>query len=60
MVLEWRERLELAANWERVRHGCTEQRSVEFLVMYCISPFICLRERRRNTAMYNTKILNLG
>ena len=29
VVLEWREWLELAANWERVRHGCTVQRSVE-------------------------------
>ena len=33
MVLEWREWLELAANWERVRHGRTVQRSVELAVM---------------------------
>ena len=33
VVLEWREWLELAANWERVRHGCTVQRSVELAVM---------------------------
>ena len=25
VVLEWREWLELSANWERVRHGCTVQ-----------------------------------
>ena len=33
VVLEWRKRLELAANWERVKHGCTVQRSVELVVM---------------------------
>ena len=33
VVLEWREWLELAANWERVRHGCTVQRSAELVVM---------------------------
>ena len=33
VVLEWREWLELAANWERVRHGCMMQRSGGFIVM---------------------------
>ena len=33
MVLEWREWLKLAANWERVRHGCTVQRLVELAAM---------------------------
>ena len=33
MVLEWREWLEFAANWKRVRHGCTVQRSIELVVM---------------------------
>ena len=33
VVLEWRERLELAANWERVRHGCIVQGSAELAVM---------------------------
>ena len=33
VVLEWREWLELAANWERIRHGCTVQRSAEVVVM---------------------------
>ena len=33
VVLEWREWLEVAANWERGRHGCTVQRSVELVVM---------------------------
>ena len=33
VVLEWREWLELAANWERVRHGCMVHWSVELVVM---------------------------
>ena len=33
VVLERRERFELAANWERVRHGCTVQRSLELVVI---------------------------
>ena len=34
VVLEWREWLEVTANWERVRHGCTVQRSTELAVMH--------------------------
>ena len=33
VVLEWREWLELATNWERGRHGCTVQRSAELVAM---------------------------
>ena len=33
VVLEWREWLELTANWERVRHGFPVQGSVELAVM---------------------------
>ena len=33
VVLEWREWLKLAANWERIRHGCTVHWSVELVMM---------------------------
>ena len=33
VVLEWREWLGVAANWARVRHGCTVQSSADLAVI---------------------------
>jgi hypothetical protein len=42
VVLEWREWLELAANWKRVRHGCMVQMSVELVMIIIIDLTCCL------------------